>query len=704
MDTKKYLAKPNESIFEHVEKLKKHADTFYQLGYLSKELHYILIKCCEYHDLGKANSAFQDRILYKTKFDEETEIYHNILSAFFVNSEGLSKEDFLMILAITLFHHAYIDMDGINTCIDKREDLINKLLADFSTEIQPISRGAIRKIHKNFLSDNSMSELMKKYFLIKGFLHKCDYAASANLSPEIKNTELLDNLESLGYSWNDAQKFMINNSDKNVILVAPTGIGKTEASLLWAGNQKTFFFLPLKVTTNAIYNRIDNIMNHQNVGLLHSDNFSELLKKNNNPEDIIKSTMSRSKQFLDGITVSTIDQLFEFVFKYNTFEYKLATLAKSKIIIDELQMYDPRMLAAIIYGLKMITDMGGKVAIVTATLAPFINDLLNRYIGGFTKNVVSSDLKRHNVKVIKSGLTADRAIGILQEKKYKKYLLICNTVKKAQKLYSELSTRYNNVFMLHSKYIHKDRLSLEDEILKMGNINYDEPCIWITTQIVEASLDIDFDCLITELSDLQSLFQRFGRCNRKGLKSIDYYNVFVFSEIDSNLLNRVVDKKIYELSREAISTVDGVLSEQQKNELIDNYLTSDNMKTSEFMIKFRKHYGYLESLPIYKKEANEEKLRQIDNCFVIPSNVYQDNLVEIAEFVTIINGDNTKSDILIATNKLQDYILSLRASEVKSNIIDSIDVKGMGQIFIIDCNYDNKIGFGQKNINNSIFL
>ena len=696
MDTKKYLAKPNESIFEHVEKLKMHAENFYKLGYLSEDEYLLLIKCCEYHDLGKANPEFQNRILSKTKFNEDKEIYHNILSSFFVKPEDFNKEDFLTILAITLFHHAYMDIDGINTCVDEQQDLINNLLFDFSSEIQSISRGTIRKIHKNFLSDNSLSDLMRRYFIIKGFLHKCDYAASANLSIEVANTKLLENLENLGYKWNEPQKFMISNRDKNVVLVAPTGIGKTEASLLWAGNEKTFFFLPLKVTTNAIYNRINNIMEHQNVGLLHSDNFSELLKTNNNPEDILKSTMSRSKQFLDGITVSTIDQLFEFVFKYNTFEYKLATLSKSKIIVDELQMYDPRMLASIIYGLKMICEMGGKIAIVTATLAPFINDLLDKHVGGFTKNIASSDLKRHNVKVVKKELSGNVVTEILEKKKHKKYLVICNTVKKAQRIYDGLRTKYDNVYMLHSKYIHKDRMSLEESILRMGNINYDEPCIWITTQIVEASLDIDFDCLITELSDLQSLFQRMGRCNRKGLKSADDYNIYVFTDIAANLLNKVVDKKIYELSKEAILTIDGVLSEQKKNELIDNYLTTDNMKTSEFMIKFRKHYGFLESLPIYRKEANEERLRQIDNCLAIPLNIYQDNSTEIIELVDTINGSNVKSEVLISANKLQDYVFSLRASEIKLNIEDSLEMKNLGQIFIIDCDYDNKMGFRQK--------
>lgn len=53
-------------------------------------------------------------------------------------------------------------------------------------------------------------------------------------------------------------------------------------------------------------------------------------------------------------------------------------------------------------------------------------------------------------------------------------------------------------------------------ILDFGKTEFDGEGIWISTSLVEASLDIDFDYLFTELQDLNSLFQRFGRCNRKG--------------------------------------------------------------------------------------------------------------------------------------------------------------------------------------------
>ncbi len=99
----------------------------------------------------------------------------------------------------------------------------------------------------------------------------------------------------------------------------------------------------------------------------------------------------------------------------------------------------------------------------------------------------------------------------------KKVLIICNTVSKAQHIYQEMNKEEIKAGLLHSRFIRKHRNILEKNIMDFSN---DETAtgIWITTQIVEASLDIDFDILYTEMCTADSLLQRMGRCNRKGKK------------------------------------------------------------------------------------------------------------------------------------------------------------------------------------------
>ncbi len=70
------------------------------------------------------------------------------------------------------------------------------------------------------------------------------------------------------------------------------------------------------------------------------------------------------------VTVCTIDQLFTFVYRALGTEIFAATLKYSKLIIDEIQSYDPRSIATILYGLKTIQQMGGRYSIISASVPP----------------------------------------------------------------------------------------------------------------------------------------------------------------------------------------------------------------------------------------------------------------------------------------------------------------------------------------------
>ena len=72
---------------------------------------------------------------------------------------------------------------------------------------------------------------------------------------------------------------MMEHADENLVVVAPTGSGKTEAALLWLNGEKGFYTLPLKVSSNAIYSRIKNNYSYENAAILHSDSMSMYLKE-----------------------------------------------------------------------------------------------------------------------------------------------------------------------------------------------------------------------------------------------------------------------------------------------------------------------------------------------------------------------------------------------------------------------------------------
>lgn len=91
---------------------------------------------------------------------------------------------------------------------------------------------------------------------------------------------------------------------------------------------------------------------------------------------------------------------------------------------------------------------------------------------------------------------------------------MCNTVNYAIELYQQLQEYTDRVGLLHSRFIRKDRKKLEQEILDFAPNDpnrKENHGIWISTQIVEASLNIDFDVLYTEMCSIDSLLQRMGR-------------------------------------------------------------------------------------------------------------------------------------------------------------------------------------------------
>lgn len=92
--------------------------------------------------------------------------------------------------------------------------------------------------------------------------------------------------------------------------------------------------------------------------------------------------------------------------------------------------------------------------------------------------------------------------------------MILNRIDKANELYLKIKEKnIENVNVLHSRFIKNDRSNKENSIINFSK-EREKTGIWITTQIVGASLDIDFDYLFTEMSTLDSLFQRCGRCYR----------------------------------------------------------------------------------------------------------------------------------------------------------------------------------------------
>ena len=759
-------AKPNKSIIEHTNDLLDVLEILWNLGYIKEERIYELIqKACIYHDIGKINKEFQKRVKNKgIKFDENKEVAHNVLSLYFIDeSKFNNKEDYLIVSNAVVNHHDYCD---IGLAIREKSDIIENLL-------EGLDHKKVKKVIPAKIASISQDIDAIK---IKGYLHKCDYSASSGYTAEYENNFLEKSLENVlnkwkldnqDASWNELQQYCIENKNENIIAIAQTGMGKTEAGLLWISDNKGFFILPIRTAINAIYDRTKKYISsyggnlEEQLGLLHSSSLEYLLLQSEDDKyDDKDEYIDKKDEYIDKkedkeiieyekiakqlslpINVSTIDQLFDFVYKYPAYELKLTTLSYSKIVIDEIQMYGPDLLAYLVYGLERIVEQGGKVAILTATLPPFVKELLSKNIkfkikeDGFTDNS-----KRHNLKIldkrIDSNDICDKYMENEKLNKSNKILVVCNSITQAQNLYEEISDILGNknLHILHSKFIKCERLSKESEIIEFGKTYKDNKSneldkqsgIWISTSIVEASLDIDFDYLFTELQDLNSLFQRLGRCNRKGKKDSSENNCYIYTQIDErSFINGdrgYIDKDIFELSKEAISLWEGQISEKEKIELINKYLTMDKIKNSNYITQYKHTYNFIKNLTPDTFKSDEVKLRNILSKDIIPSPIYHEYNGDIKELELklkdkSLNSPENKGEKIKLQNKLKKYTVSVHPNHItnyyralKNGLAiryDNVRVSDYEYIPVIECEY-TELGYRQKkfvnqdNINTNI--
>ncbi|KZL91871.1 CRISPR-associated helicase/endonuclease Cas3 [Clostridium magnum] len=761
-----FLAKsnPRETIIEHTENLLKSYDMLKESYPNLKNINWELLKlACIYHDAGKMNTKFQNKIIkninkelekqeseemlpYLEDFLEDIEeIPHGYLSNAFIPisylKENFTDEEIKVLYESIFYHHNREKLEG-----HRKEELLKIIKEDLpqyindfkydkfiSDEINLNSK-FMRYLRKRILTDANILDdetydIASKLIMTKGLLNKIDFAASSGVLVEVQPGKLKGLTEKSiePYNLNDLQKYMKEHDNDNLIILASTGIGKTEGALVWIGNNKGFFTLPLRVSINSIYDRVVSKIGYgkDKTALLHSDSASEYMKRE---EDgiIDKYYLDSTKQLSLPLTICTLDQLIGFIFKYEGFELKLATLSYSKIVIDEIQMYSPDMIAYLVLALRDIVRMGGKFAIVTATFPPIFEYFMN-YAGlnrgteykvpekPFLKKLDDKVMLRHKVKIFQVNIDSNI---IYNNYKGQKILVIVNTVKTAQKLYYELS-KYEDIkdklFMFHSRYIKEDRAIKEDQIFNDGQLKNKFSGIWITTQVVEASLDIDFDVLFTELSDISGLLQRMGRVYRNRILDKMEANINVFVGDDklpsgifdnTSRFDSIIDIDIFNKSKEAILKYNDVeLDEEEKMKLVSEVYSVSNLEKSNYFEVIKKTIDTYSDLIPYDLKKNEVKLRNIMSETIIPEVVYEKNKERINETIKELGDTKDFSKRTSLKDELMKKTVTISASmfeniKRKGAAVEKLEVNKYETIYIVPGEYTFEKGFEiQKDFN-----
>ncbi|MGC8778625.1 MAG: CRISPR-associated helicase Cas3', partial [Candidatus Caldatribacteriaceae bacterium] len=316
----------------------------------------------------------------------------------------------------------------------------------------------------------------------------------------------------------------------------PTGYGKTEFAFLWSSGEKFFYTLPLRAAVNQTHRRAENVWGKEDVALLHADADLFFLERENEGSS---KTYDLSRQLSLPVCVATGDQFFPYALRPPGYERIYSTFAYARLVIDEVQAYEPQAAAIIVKFTEDIVKMGGRYLLMTATLPEFVKKEIQRRTNLDEQRCINlyeeekekfENIKRHVVTSL-SGLTMELLVQkIIEEAEFdggQRVLVVVNTVGKAQEVYENLcmalrkqskSDLQEKIWLFHSRFTLKDRREREN-ILETEFANPkdapDGAKILVATQVVEASLNIDADVLFTELAPMDALIQRMGRIFRR---------------------------------------------------------------------------------------------------------------------------------------------------------------------------------------------
>lgn len=664
-----------QTLKEHTDKcLEKYEDlkSMYRSAFSERDW-LILYWAVKFHDMGKVDAHFQNKIRKaigeKPVKVEGFEFPHNYLSPAFLDMNYFFDElqfeqiEIEMLIKIIFYHHAREQIAGEyrNNLSKYIENTLQKRWKEVESEnnITP-GDGLAKDLQTEFVGavpfcgddDWLDDELQERYMKLKGMMNRIDYCASADVDIEqgLEDTDgkrcsekTVAFMKRNGFSLHPVQQYLQEHSGQNVIVQASTGCGKTEGALLWLDGKKGFYTLPLKASINAIYKRITESIGYKKAAVLHGDAkavYLEQVKKDgaqNDEEALQKYQLARL--LTAPLTVCTVDQLFRFVYKANGTEAAAAALACGNLIIDEIQTYSPELIASILYALHFISDMGGHFCIMTATFPKVLLNLMKVCkIPCPSKNGLpnfhGSIPYRHRIKVIDDKQFPLEQICV--QAKTKRVLVLVNRVGAAQDLKEKLSRFGVEANVLHSRYLREDRRALEQKILEFApNSKNREPKsgVWISTQVVEASLDIDFDVLYTELCTIDSLLQRMGRVYRGRLYDLgEEPNVYILNNEDIGSVNhRIVDKQLYGFSLASVKKFDGCLlqeSDERDDKAAMMNLVYDpdknpNITSSDYYKDIKKKYQTLCSGRMYDVEKNEVSFREIKSITVMPKRIYE---------------------------------------------------------------------------------
>ena len=649
------------------------------------------------HDLGKANPLFLSNML---KITDAREICcrHEISSILFID---VVPEDIRDIVAmLVLSHHksiSYDDERSIRKIVDisGRDDnwfsKRNKALWNHINGIDDWGKNVIAFLKEHYNVDAEIptlercKEIIYKYATMpnemgyseyRGLCMMADHIASAyeDDTERIINFEKLFKKPNMSFYTSKNEKYPLSLIDsdetkKHTFCVAPCGCGKTNF-ILKRCKGRVFYMLPFQASINAMAKRVQHdIGSEYLVGVKHAS-YKAL-------DFIDDTTKELSNLFGLPVKIMTPFQVMSINFRLKGYEAVIMDMKNQDVILDEIHTYSGKNMACVIELIKILNSIGCRIHVCTATMPTVLRNEIISILG--EENTQFVKLKEEEISTFNRHIVHTRDYFDLEEikKRYEngeKVLVVHNQIKKSVDTYMALKRMLGNgkIILLHSQFERGRRAELESILINDFNKS-DEPCIVVSTQVVEVSIDINFDVLYTDCADIMSLVQRFGRINRQRNNIGVYKDVFVV-DVNDGTGHLPYDAIKCKNTFNELKEIDGkVLDENYIQTIIDNVHQTIQIPSFELASPIEDGKWKTE---MYCHSVNES----------ISSNLEFDGYILVREsnVEEYIAKRNSAFEIPVSSHK-KNNVIGLRQ-------IDAEKVGGKCVFIVPNTNYSEEIG------------
>ena len=615
------------------------------------------------HDYGKSTTYFQDKLF---KGDNSINARHgfisSILTYYLVKQVYGDRELACISFHTVLCHHTNLkNFTELSSYVEETYDedyIINQVnnlrehkLWDSFYSQHPIIHDFLNNYYTvidELISDLETFEYDNEYYL----LHKLFYSVlldadkmdasntkkiprpeiNTGIIDEYKKNNLTCNTDSINIIREKAYK-EVNEAigdidlmkDRILSINLPTGIGKTLTGFngvlklqkrihdTYGYTPRIRYVLPHTSTIDQNHKIIFDILEHPDNSILLKHNYLTEMKYNyNNDEEYDERILIEG--WNSEIVISTFNQLFESIIHgYNNKSRKFHNITNSIILIDEIQSIPYRYYNIINSTLKLLAEAYNCWIIIMTATQPLIfkekeiknliknkeyyYDKFNRFdfifhhekitIPELIKNYIENDINNSNDDL----------------------MIVCNTIKSSKKVYDNIKqiiTSDINLTYLSTNITPYEREKRIQEIKD----NTDNRRIIITTQLIEAGVDISVDKIYRDIAPLDSIIQTAGRCNRNNKKHGEVHIIKLINENNKPYYKNIYDSVLIQLTQEIIQDYTIVSEKEFTIPSTDKYYQETLNRTKQARLN-----DYLEYL---KFQSMNKEFQLIDDNDKIP--------------------------------------------------------------------------------------